>query len=448
MPTPRFYFTTFVVLQLLTMVAAYGEQPQQPPEFTTDIQEALAALENNGVPRLTIVNEDDPESPFHLGHPWEIFNGYEVEMMRLERTKADITKTLMQLLKSENWETRCLALRLLAARRHPEAARLAVGTTFKQDAKSRFMAITILQQLAKKGDLPVLPDARTCVIVFEQETNEHMQYEWLKLFRNVKVPEAAEILLGRVKNGAKPGTALALAKIGNPKHAAAMIEAYKTKADDELLTALGVLATPEAIAFLEQHAHHDAALDALVKLRSPHALDLLKKRLITMSVDPTADEDDVVALRMQVIRLESADEGSTMLELMANKHAAISMRHQAAKRLIELKPQGKEKEILQILRQRRVFATSHDDMTHYAFCAALVKLLEHWDAPELTTELKNLVNQTNSGWPMRCSSLDEILLNTLNRRLDTYLTSFEELKRFLNPPEPAIEKKNPPEENG
>jgi hypothetical protein len=448
MPTPRFYFTTLVLVHVLTMLAVYGEQPQQPPEFTTDIQEALVALEDNSTPHLIRGNDDDPESPFYLGHPWEAFCYHVVEKMRLERTKADISKSLMNLLKHKDSSTRWHALDLLADRRHPDAPKFAVEMALQKDIRSRFIAIKTLEKLAKKGDLPALPEAAACVAVFEKETNDHMQNAWLELFQNVKVPEATEILLARVKNGVKPCTALALAKMGNPEHAAAMLAAYKAEADDELLTALGVLATPEAIKFLEQYAQHEAALDALVKLRTPRAIELVKKKLVAVAVDPAAAEYDVVKLRVQAIGLESADEVNTMLELMANNNSAISMRHQAAKRLIELHPQGKEKRIFEVLRHRRMLAYTHDDLTHYAFCAALVKLLKHWDAPEFTSELKDMVNEVKFGMLAAKTSLDETLLNTLNRRLDTYLTSFEDLKRFLNPPEPAIEKKNPPEENG
>jgi HEAT repeat protein len=269
----------------------------------------------------------------------------------LSYTKSPVDEELLKLAAPDKpLRIRYRAIAILAARGNAAVVPLLDKMCVSKDPDERYLGWLTYETAIEEKKLAAPKDFAKFIALYEKESDKEVRepIEWI--FANVKVRRTVPALIKTVKQDHGASIAIwALGEIGDKSAVSVIIAAFDSSNSCNHLTALGKLATAEAVDFLIKHLEEKVpenapraegctiewnpvyeAAEALGRANDPRALPALEKHLERLKArNRPEDHSSLSATRIAIVRLKHKDPRDPLLELAEDTRGSRDFRGDA-----------------------------------------------------------------------------------------------------------------------
>jgi HEAT repeat protein len=337
-----------------------------------------------------------------------------------------VDKELLQLATSSKpLGARIRAAHILIQRRNADVAPVLERMIASDNDDERYVACEAYEHALRDKLLPTPTNFSDFIAAYKKETDSHIRERFELFFAEGKAKSAVKPLLETLKrNPGQPRAIWALGMIGDPSAVPAIIEDFHAQHCDNKgcnVTALGRLATPEAVDFIIAHLDEHYAPEALCQSKSKKALPALQMHLRTLEKRDSKDEINLAATKIAIAQLSQEDCRDALLQMAEDKDEVCGVRASALRVLRENDTTPFKQRILKLY---KTDASSEVRSNCYW-------LLKDADLDGLT---EAMIGDALSEDSLRDDSFryrESSLLEALNNRLRTSYREMADLRAYL-----------------
>ncbi|GEM_PF-5834823 len=387
-----------------------------------EADEALAALEVDSPPRM---HTNEPPFPTKAYQPNDYYCDCPDAIDLLSTTLFPVDLDLLRLAQLDKpLPVRYRAVSILTHRKNQAVVPILERMCSTDDAVERFVAWSAYREAVEKKQLPPPSEYSVILALYkkEQDREVHEQIAWF--LGTARSKEAVPLLLETLRDD--PGDCPvieALGLIGDPQAVPPLIAAFEKVQHNGHVhcTAIGRLATPQAVEFLIDHLDQYGAVEALADTKSPRALSALQRHLDKLTRTTRPEELDFALTKVAVMKLSCQSPAPLLLALAEDRSNNEWLRHHAMITLREYDASALHPRLLRLFRD-------DPDPDVKRFC---VELLKDSSLEGVTEAIVNCALTAKTPRTMNEGALQDALLEALNKRLGYSYRNLEALQDRL-----------------